>query len=67
MKKQIKVMLSQVLYGFLYVQKPISILMMLIFIILLGLGAVTKYGGNYEAGVEYKQKYTVEKQEVSNE
>ncbi len=67
MKKQIKVMLSQVLYGFLYVQKPISILMMSIFIILLGLGAVTKYGGNYEAGVEYKQKYTVEKQEVSNE
>lgn len=67
MKKQIKVMLSQVLYCFLYVQKPISILMMSIFIILLGLGAVTKYGGNYEAGVEYKQKYTVEKQEVSNE
>ena len=67
MKKQIKVMLSQVLYGFLYVQKPISILMMSIFIILLGLGAVTKYGGNYEAGVEYKQKYTVEKQGVSNE
>ena len=67
MKKQIKVMLSQVLYGFLYVQKPISILMMLIFIILLGLGAVTKYGGNYEAGVEYKQKYTVEKQGVTHE
>ena len=67
MKKQIKVMLSQVLYGFLYVQKPISILMMSIFIILLGLGAVTKYGGNYEAGVEYKQKYTVEKQEVTHE
>ena len=67
MKIQIKVMLSQVLYGFLYVQKPISILMMSIFIILLGLGAVTKSGGNYEAGVEYKQKYTVEKQEVSNE
>ena len=67
MKKQIKVMLSQVLYCFLYVQKPISILMMSIFIILLGLGAVTKYGGNYEVGVEYKQKYTVEKQEVSNE
>ena len=59
MKKQIKVMLSQVLYGFLYVQKPISFLMMLIFIILLLLGAITKYGGNYEAGVEYKQKYTV--------
>ena len=34
----------------------------LIFIILLTLGAVTKYGGNYEAGIEYKQKYTVEKQ-----
>jgi hypothetical protein len=67
MKKQIKVMLSQVLYGFLYVQKPISILMMLILIILLGLGVVTKYGGNYEAGVEYKQKYTVEKQEVTHE
>ena len=67
MKKQIKVMLSQVLYGFLYVQKPISILMMLIFIILLLLGAITKYGGNYEAGVEYKQKYTVEKQEVTHE
>ena len=67
MKKQIKVMLSQVLYGFIYVQKPISILMMLIFIILLGLGVVTKYGGNYEAGVEYKQKYTVEKQEVTHE
>ena len=67
MKKQIKVMLSQVLYGFIYVQKPISILMMLIFIILLGLGVVTKYGGNYEAGVEYKQKYTVEKQGASNE
>lgn len=67
MKKQIKVMLSQVLYGFLYVQKPISILMMLIFIILLGLGVVTKYGGNYEAGVEYKQKYTVEKQGVTHE
>ena len=67
MKKQIKVMLSQVLYGFLYVQKPISILMMLIFIILLGLGVVTKYGGNYEAGVEYKQKYTVKKQGVTHE
>ena len=67
MKKQIKVMLSQVLYCFLYVQKPISILMMSIFIILLGLGAVTKYGGTYEAGVEYKQKYTVEKQEVTHE
>ena len=67
MKKQIKVMLSQVLYGFLYVQKPISILMMLIFIILLLLGAITKYGGNYEAGVEYKQKYTVEKQGVAHE
>ena len=67
MKKQIKVMLSQVLYGFLYVQKPISILMMLIFIILLGLGVVTKYGGNYEAGVEYKQKYIIEKQEVTHE
>ena len=67
MKKQIKVMLSQVLYGFLYVQKPISILMMLIFIILLLLGAITKYGGNYEAGVEYKQKYTVEKQGVTHE
>jgi hypothetical protein len=67
MKKQIKVMLSQVLYGFLYVQKPISILMMLIFIILLLLGAITKYGGNYEAGVEYKQKYTVKKQGVTHE
>ncbi|MEA0970565.1 hypothetical protein Megvenef_00531 [Candidatus Megaera venefica] len=67
MKKQIKVMLSQVLYGFLYVQKPISILMMLIFIILLLLGAITKYGGNYEAGVEYKQKYIVEKQGVTHE
>ena len=66
-KKRIKVMLSQVLHGFLYIQKPISILMMLIFIILLTLGVVTKYGGNYEEGVEYKQKYTVEKQEVSNE
>ena len=67
MKKQIKAMLSQLLHGLLYVQKPISILMMLIFIILLGLGVVTKYGGNYEAGVEYKQKYTVEKQEVTHE
>ena len=67
MKKQIKVMLSQVLYGFLYVQKPISILMMLIFIILLLLGAITKYGGNYEAGVEYKKKYIVEKQGVTHE
>ena len=67
MKKQIKVMLSQVLYSFLYVQKPISILMMLIFIILLLLGAITKYGGNYEAGVEYKQKYTVKKQGVTHE
>ena len=67
MKKQIKVMLSQVLYGFIYVQKPISILMMLIFIILLLLGAITKYGGNYEAGVEYKQKYTVKKQGVTHE
>jgi hypothetical protein len=66
-KKQIKAMLSQVLRGLLYVQKPISILIMLIFIILLALGAVTKYGGNYEAGVEYKQKYIVEKQEVSHE
>jgi hypothetical protein len=55
-KKRIKGMLSQLLQGLLYVQKPISILMILIFIILLTLGAVTKYGGNYEAGVEYKQK-----------
>jgi len=60
-------MLSQVLHGFLYIQKPISISMMLIFIILLTLGVVTKYGGNYEAGVEYKRKYTIEKQEVTNE
>ena len=67
MKKQIKTMLSQVLHGFLYIQKPISILMILIFIILLTLGVVTKYGGNYEAGVEYKRKYTVEKQEVTHE
>jgi hypothetical protein len=67
MKKQIKAMLSQLLHGLLYVQKPISILMILIFIILLTLGVVTKYGGNYEAGVEYKQKYTVEKQEVTHE
>jgi hypothetical protein len=67
MKKQIKTMLSQVLHGFLYIQKPISISMMLIFIILLTLGVVTKYGGNYEAGVEYKRKYTIEKQEVTNE
>ena len=66
-KKRIKVMLSRVLHGFLYVQKPISILMMLIFIILLLLGAITKYGGNYEAGVEYKQKYIVEKQGVTHE
>ena len=66
-KKRIKVMLSRVLHGFLYVQKPISILLMLIFIILLSLGVVTKYGGNYEAGVEYKQKYTVEKREVTHE
>ena len=67
MKKQIKTMLSRLLHGFLYVQKPISILLMLIFIILLSLGVVTKYGGNYEAGVEYKQKYTVEKREVNHE
>ena len=67
MKEQIKTIFSKLVTGFLYIQKPISILMMLIFIILLGLGVVTKYGGNYEAGVEYKQKYTVEKQEVSNE
>ena len=67
MKKQIKTMLSQVLHGFLYIQKPISISMMLIFIILLTLGVVTKYGGYYEAGVEYKRKYTIEKQEVTNE
>ena len=67
MKKQIKTMLSRLLHGFLYVQKPISILMMLIFIILLLLGAITKYGGNYEAGVEYKQKYIVEKQGVTHE
>jgi hypothetical protein len=66
-KKRIIVMLSRVLHGFLYVQKPISILMMLIFIILLLLGAITKYGGNYEAGVEYKQKFTVEKQGVTHE
>lgn len=44
MKKQIKVMLSLVLHGFLYAKKPISILRMLIFIILLSLGGVTKYG-----------------------
>ncbi len=67
MKEQIKTIFSKLVTGFLYIQKPISILMMLIFIILLGLGVVTKYGGNYEAGVEYKQKYTVEKQEVSHE
>ncbi len=67
MKERIKAMLSQLLQGLLYVQKPISILIILIFIILLTLGAVTKYGGNYEAGVEYKQKYTVEKQEVTHE
>ena len=67
MKKQIKTMLSRLLHGFLYVQKPISILLMLIFIILLSLGVVTKYGGNYEAEVEYKQKYTVEKREVTYE
>ena len=66
-KKRIKAILSQLLQGLLYVQKPISILMILIFIILLTLGVVTKYGGNYEAGVEYKQKYTVEKQEVTHE
>ena len=66
-KKRIKAILSQLLQGLLYVQKPISILMILIFIILLTLGAVTKYGGNYEAGIEYKQKYTVEKQEVTHE
>ena len=66
MKKQIKVMLSQVLAGFLYIQKPISILMMLIFITLLILGAITKYGGNYEAGVEYMQKYIIERKEVSH-
>ncbi len=67
MKKRIKAMLSQVLAGFLYVQKPINILMMLIFITLLILGAITKYGGNYEAGVEYTQKYTIERKEVSHE
>ena len=67
MKEQIKTIFSKLVPGFLYIQKPISILMMLIFIILLGLGVVTKYGGNYEAGVEYKQKYTEEKQEVTNE
>ena len=67
MKEQIKTIFSKLVTGFLYIQKPISILMMLIFIILLTLGAITKYGGNYEAGVEYKQKYTEEKQEVTNE
>lgn len=67
MKERIKTMFSKLVTGFLYVQKPISILMILIFIILLGLGVVTKYGGNYEAGVEYKQKYTVEKREVTHE
>ena len=67
MKERIKTIFSKLVTGFLFVQKPISILMMLIFIILLGLGVVTKYGGNYEAGVEYKQKYTVEKQEVTHE
>jgi len=67
MKEQIKTIFSKLVTGFLYIQKPISILMMLIFIILLGLGVVTKYGGNYEAGVEYKQKYTEEKQEVTHE
>ena len=67
MKERIKTIFSKLVTGFLFVQKPISILMMLIFIILLGLGVVTKYGGNYEAGVEYKQKYTVEKQGVTHE
>ncbi|MBY0533649.1 MAG: hypothetical protein K2P31_01620 [Rickettsiaceae bacterium] len=67
MKEQIKTIFSKLVTGFLYIQKPISISMMLIFIILLTLGVVTKYGGNYEAGVEYKRKYTIEKQEVTNE
>jgi hypothetical protein len=61
MKKRIKAMLSQVVDGFLYVQKPISLLIIGTFVILLILGAYTKYWGNYEAGVEYTQKYTVEK------
>lgn len=67
MKKRIKTMLSKGVDGFLYVQKPISIVIIALFFTLLLLGAYTKYWGNYEAGVEYKQKYTMEKHEVSNE
>ncbi|MBA2629235.1 MAG: hypothetical protein H0U78_04270 [Rickettsiaceae bacterium] len=67
MKKRIKTMLSKGVEGFLYVQKPISIVMMVLFFSLLILGAIKKYGGDYESSVEYKQKYIMEKQEVSNE
>jgi hypothetical protein len=64
MKRRIKAMLYQVKIGFLYVQKPIGILITLVVITLLTLGAITKYGNSYEAGIEYTQKYTVEKQEA---
>jgi len=50
-------MLSQGLVGFLYVQKPISILIIGLFLILLTLGAIKKYGGDYESSVEYTQEY----------
>lgn len=67
MKRQIKTMLSKGVDSFLYVQKPISIVMIGLFLILLTLGAIKKYGGDYESSVEYKQKYTMEKHEVSDE
>jgi len=67
MKKRIKTMLSKGVDGFLNVQKPISILIIGLFLILLTLGAIKKYGGNYESSVEYTQEYTMEKHEVGNE
>ena len=52
MKKRIKTMLSKGVIAFLYVQKPIRIVMIGLFFILLTLGAIKKYGGNYESSVD---------------